>query len=98
MININEIMIKENIEDMIYEVRGVQVMLSSNVAKLYKTETRIINQTIKRNIMRFSESFCFQLTDEYACTASFKDLGKKCFAITEFNDREYLNKILNVLI
>lgn len=61
----NEI-IKENknIEDMIYEVRGVQVILSSDVAKLYKTETRIINQTIKRNIMRFPESFCFQLTDE----------------------------------
>ena len=52
----NEI-IKENknIEDMIYEVRGVQVILSSDVAKLYKTETRIINQTIKRNIMRFPE-------------------------------------------
>ena len=32
--------------------------------KSYKTETRIINQTIKRNIMRFPESFCFQLTME----------------------------------
>ena len=39
-------------------------MLSSDVAKLYKTETRIINQTIKRNIMRFPETFCFQLTKE----------------------------------
>lgn len=47
---------------MIFEVRGKQVILSSDVAKLYKTETRIINQTIKRNIMRFPESFCFQLT------------------------------------
>lgn len=62
----NEIIIKENknIEDMIYEVRGVQVMLSSDVARLYETETRIINQTIKRNIMRFPKSFCFQLTDD----------------------------------
>lgn len=61
----NEI-IKENqkIVDMIYEVRGVQVMLSTDVAKLYKTETRIINQTIKRNIMRFPKTFCFQLTME----------------------------------
>ncbi len=49
---------------MIFEVRGKQVILSSDVAKLYKTETRIINQTIKRNIMRFPESFCFQLTME----------------------------------
>lgn len=57
----NEIIIKENknIEDMIYEVRGVQVMFATDVAELYKTETRIINQTIKRNIMRFPESFCF---------------------------------------
>ena len=62
----NEILTKENIkiEDMIFEVRGKQVILSSNVAKLYKTETRIINQTIKRNIMRFPETFCFQLTAE----------------------------------
>lgn len=62
----NEIIIKENknIEDMIYEVRGVQVMFATDVAELYKTETRIINQTIKRNIMRFPESFCFQLTME----------------------------------
>ena len=61
----NEI-IKENqkIVDMIYEVRGIQVMLSTDVAKLYKTETRIINQTIKRNIMRFPKTFCFQLTME----------------------------------
>lgn len=60
----NEMLIKESlkIENMIFEVRGKQVILSSDVAKLYKTETRIINQTIKRNIMRFPESFCFQLT------------------------------------
>ena len=62
----NEIVEKENIviENMIYEVRGVQVMLSSDVAKLYQVETRRINEVIKRNISRFPESFCFQLTNE----------------------------------
>ena len=62
----NEIIEKENaiIENMIYEVRGVQVMLSSDVAKLYQVETRRINEVIKRNISRFPESFCFQLTNE----------------------------------
>ena len=62
----NEIIEKEQIliEDMIYEVRGVQVMLSSDVAKLYKVETKVLNQTIKRNINRFPVSFCFQLTNE----------------------------------
>lgn len=33
----------------------------------------------------------------YSCGASFKDLGKKCFVINEFNDKEYINTILNVL-
>ena len=59
----NEI-IKENqkIVDMIYEVRGVQVMLSSDVAKLYQVETKRINEVIKMNINRFLETFCFKLT------------------------------------
>ena len=60
----NEIIEKElNIEDMIYEIRGKQVMLSSDVAKLYNVETKRINEVIKRNINRFPSEFCFQLTD-----------------------------------
>lgn len=50
------------IEDLIFEIRGKQVMLASDVAKLYNTETRIINQVVRRNINRFPEEFCFQLT------------------------------------
>ena len=55
----NEIIEKEKIiiEDIIYEVRGVQVMLSSDVAKLYLVETKRINEVVKRNINRFPESF-----------------------------------------
>ena len=62
----NEMVVLENIkiEDMIYEIRGVQVMLSQDVAKLYKVETKVLNQTIKRNINRFPDKFCFQLTNE----------------------------------
>ena len=62
----NEIIEKEDIviEDMIYTVRGVQVMLSSDVAKLYHVETKRINEVIKRNINRFPEAFCFQLSNE----------------------------------
>lgn len=42
-------------------------MLSSNVAKLYQVQTRRINEVIKRNINRFLDSFCFQLTgSEYS--------------------------------
>ena len=60
----NEILEKEKIENLIYEIRGVQVMLSSDVAKLYNVETKRLNEVIKRNINRFPETFCFQLTDE----------------------------------
>lgn len=50
-----EVIEKDNIENMIYEVRGKQVMLASDVARIYKVETKTLNQTIKRNIRRFSE-------------------------------------------
>ena len=53
-----------NIENMIYNIRGREVMLSSDVAKLYQVETKVLNQTIKRNINRFPKTFCFQLTND----------------------------------
>ena len=61
------------IEDMIYEVRGKQVMLDSDLAKIYhcKNGTKEINQAVKRNINRFPEEFCFQLSeDEYSLLKS----------------------------
>ena len=51
-----------NIENMIYEIRGKQVMFNSDVARLYNVETKRINEIIKRNINRFPEEFCFQIT------------------------------------
>ena len=78
----NELIEKEKviIEDMIYEIRGVQVMLSPDVAKLYHVETKVLNQTIKRNINRFPKSFCFQLAndeiDELSLRSQFVTLNK----------------------
>ena len=54
----------EKIKDLIYTIRGKQVMLDSDVAMLYHYETKNINKAVKRNIERFPEEFCFQLTDE----------------------------------
>ena len=54
----------ENIQSMIFTVRGVQVMLDSDLATVYRVETRVFNQAVKRNIERFPESFRFQLTAE----------------------------------
>ncbi len=59
----NEIIIKNevNIENLIYEIRGVQVMLDSDLAKLYECAngTKDINKAVKRNIERFPENLCF---------------------------------------
>ena len=57
-----------NIENLIYEIRGKQVMLDSDLAKLYKCAngTKTINLAVKRHLDRFPEDFYFQLTsDEY---------------------------------
>ena len=54
----------ENIQSMIFTVRGEQVMLDSDLAQIYNVETRTFNQAVKRNIERFPEAFRFQLTKE----------------------------------
>ena len=54
----------EDIKKMIYTIRGKQVMLDSDVANLYHYETKKINQTVRRNIERFPERFCFKLTEQ----------------------------------
>ena len=51
------------IENKIYTLRGLQVMLDSDLAELYQVEPRVLNQAVKRNSERFPENFCFQLTD-----------------------------------
>lgn len=63
----NEIIVDDKkVEDMIYEIRGKQVMLDSDLAKLYqcKNGTKTINLAVKRNINRFPDDFYFQLSDE----------------------------------
>ena len=51
-----------DIRNLIYTIRGKQVMLDSDVAMLYQYETKNVNKAVKRNINRFPEDFCFQLT------------------------------------
>ena len=53
----------ENIKNLIYTIRGKQVMLDSDVAMLYHYETKYINLAVRRNKERFPENFCFQLTE-----------------------------------
>ena len=55
---------EENIESMIYEIRGQRVMLDFDLARIYGYSTKAFNQQIQRNIERFDEDFMFQLTKE----------------------------------
>ena len=67
-ISMNDVIVKNDveIENLIYEVRGKQVMLDSDLARLYECAngTKSINLAVNRNIERFPEDFYFQLTKE----------------------------------
>jgi len=78
----NSIIIAEdkNIQNMIYTFRGKQVMVDSDLAKLYQVETRVFNQAVKRNLNRFPEYFRFQLTEE-----EFKNLRSQIVISSESN-------------
>jgi phage regulator Rha-like protein len=52
------------IQNKIYEVNGIKIMLDFDLAELYEVETRVLNQAIKRNIDSFPEDFMFRLTTE----------------------------------
>ena len=51
------------IKDLIYVIRGKQIMLDSDIAKQYEVETKRVNESVKRNPKRFPKEFCFRLTE-----------------------------------
>ncbi len=59
---VNELIISENIRNKIYAIRGVQVMLDSDLARLYEVSTKRLNEQVKRNADKFPIDFMFQLT------------------------------------
>ena len=63
MKNTNDVTVKV-IESKILTIRNQQVMIDRDLAELYETETKVLNQAVKRNIERFPEDFMFQLNDE----------------------------------
>ena len=62
----------EDIKNLIYTIRGKQVMIDNDVARLYNYETKNINKAVKRNLDRFPEDFCFQLTENEFQTLRFQ--------------------------
>ena len=62
----NEIEEKENVivENLIYEIRGKEVMLDSDLAKLYNVETKRINEAVRRNLDKFPTRFSWILNEK----------------------------------
>ena len=77
----NNIVVSDNIkiENMIYEIRGKQVMLDSDLADLYgcKNGTKEINQAVKNNIEKFPERYCFRITEKEYSSLKSKNLTSK---------------------
>ena len=73
----DEIINELNIENMIYEVRGKQVMLDSDLAKLYRCAngTKDINKAVKRHLDRFPDDFYFQLSEDEIISFSRFQVG-----------------------
>lgn len=79
----NELLIQkeltnEEIKNLIYTIRGKQVMLDSDVARLFEYATKDLNRNVKNNIERFPEYYCFQLTSE-----EYQSLRCKNFTLNE---------------
>ena len=60
----NELIVQSEISSCIFTLRGKEVMLDRDMAALYKVETKVLNQAVKRNIKRFPSDFMFQLSED----------------------------------
>lgn len=100
-------MIIDNIKNRIFNVRGLQVIIDRDLAKIYGVETRVLKQAVKRNINRFPDDFMFVLTDgEIECLVSQSVIpskqhlgGAKPFVFTKLGVRivaEILKKDIQI--
>ena len=92
---------EQKILNKIYVIRGEKIMLDKDLAELYNVETRILNQSIKRNAKRFPKDFMFQLSEKefknlisQNVTSSWGGTRKMPFAFTE-QGVAMLSSILN---
>jgi len=81
----NKPTVKLDLRDEIYQVRGVPVMLDSDLSKIYGVETKVFNQAVSRNIERFPEQFRFQLTK-----SEYEDLRSHFVTSSFHGGRRYL--------
>lgn len=82
----NDVIITDvELQKKIFTIRGIQVMLDSDLAELYNVETRIFNQAVKRNLNRFPENYRFQLTND-----EFDNLRSQIVISSGYGGRRYL--------
>ena len=77
-----------NIQSLIYVIRGQQIMLDCDLAMLYQVETKNLNKAMKRNVKRFPEDFCFQLTKEEYDNLRFQ-IGTSSLEESNYGGRRY---------
>lgn len=84
--------VQPDIYNMIYVIRGKQVMADSDLAMLYQVETKRLNEAVKRNMARFPTEFRFQLTGEEANSLRSQFATSKANEIDDFKKggRRYL--------
>ena len=100
----NEIIIIDNyagkkLLDILKKIDRKIIIISKNIDKLLKEkyESQYHNVKFMNNNSFHNRFIILDRYILYSCGSSFKDLGKKCFAINEFSDKEYLNKILEII-
>ena len=73
-----EVASEQAIIDLIYNIRGKRIMLDRDLVELYEVKTKVLNQAVKRNILRFPEEFMFQLDENEfkALRSQFVTLNK----------------------
>ena len=77
-LSVEKVAKNDEIKSLIYTIRGKQVMLDSDVAKLFCYKTKDLNRNVRNNIERFPEYYCFQLTEE-----EYKSLRCKNFTLNK---------------
>ena len=80
----------EQIESLILTIRGKQVILDRDLARLYSVETRVLNQAVQRNIERFPEDFMFRLTKE-----EFEN-WKSQFVISNYDEENMSSQFVTI--
>ena len=81
----NELSVIDNIQNMIFTIRGQKVMIDRDLANLYEVDVKSLNRAVKRNIERFPEFFMFQLTEEETKNLRYQFGTTKISAKSRYN-------------